>query len=287
VGTLCFSCHGELKQRIEKGKAHAPVSMGMCLSCHASHGSDNPGMTRRTGAAVCTGCHSIEKQGLVAKHQGFSLANANCVGCHDPHVSTTGTKGMLKAVPHRPFAQAKCADCHGTRKTGEPLAAAPEICFRCHEGQRSWLNEPVVHGPIKERRSCLSCHGAHTGNATAMLDREGQNLCFECHNRKAFQRRVVHAALENGCGTCHDAHAGKNKKLLTQDVESLCRQCHEDTSQHLHKVSGVKDPRTDEPLTCVSCHLPHSSDQDHLLTHEPTRELCIQCHDPSMRPKGE
>jgi predicted CXXCH cytochrome family protein len=55
-------------------------------------------------------------------------------------------------------------------------------------------------------------------------------------------------------------------------------------TKHFHKVEGVKDPRTGQALTCTGRHLPHSSDQPALLTHEPTRELCIQCHDPSMGP---
>jgi predicted CXXCH cytochrome family protein len=81
---------------------------------------------------------------------------------------------------------------------------------------------------------------------------------------------------------CHDPHSSKERGLLVKDTASLCQQCHEDMSKHTHPVSGRKDPRTGGPLTCTGCHVPHSSDQDHLLAYEPSRELCIQCHDPSM-----
>jgi predicted CXXCH cytochrome family protein len=144
----------------------------------------------------------------------------------------------------------------------------------------------VVHAPLQSRESCLSCHGAHAGQATGVLNRPSPDLCFTCHDRRPFQRKVVHGALESGCFNCHDPHSSNNKKLLTADVNTLCRQCHDDLSKHFHKVSGVNDPRTDSPITCVSCHLPHSSDQPSLLSHEPTRELCIQCHDPS-KPMGK
>ncbi|HUK62682.1 MAG TPA: cytochrome c3 family protein, partial [Dongiaceae bacterium] len=135
---------------------------------------------------------------------------------------------------------------------------------------------------LQSKESCLACHGPHVGAAAAVLQRGGEKLCFGCHDPKPFRLKNVHAALEQGCGTCHDPHSSTNKKLLSSDVNTLCQQCHDDMSKHFHKFSGVKDPRTDGPLTCVGCHLPHSSDQKALLAYEPTRELCVQCHDPSM-----
>ena len=47
-------------------------------------------------------------------------------------------------------------------------------------------------------------------------------------------------------------------------------------------IAGGRDPRTGRPLSCTGCHLPHTADQPSLLSHEPRRELCVQCHDPSM-----
>ena len=68
------------------------------------------------------------------------------------------------------------------------------------------------------------------------------------------------------------------------DVVELCHTCHNDMSKHFHPLSGRWDPRTGEPLTCIGCRRPHASDQETLLTHEPKRELCLQCHDPNMAP---
>jgi predicted CXXCH cytochrome family protein len=241
-------------------------------------------MTRRVGATLCTACHSLKKPGMELKHHGFALENATCTSCHDPHVGAQGKTGLLKPVAHLPFGQGKCVECHGQRKTGATTEGVPSLCFRCHEAQRAWLAAPVVHAPLQTRESCLACHAVHAGIASSVLNQPGEKLCFGCHDPKPFRLKNVHAALQQGCPTCHDPHGSKNKKLLTSDVESLCRTCHEDTSQHFHKISGIKDPRTDEPITCVSCHLPHSSDQVGLLAYDPKRELCIQCHDPSMAP---
>jgi predicted CXXCH cytochrome family protein len=177
-------------------------------------------------------------------------------------VGAQGRTGLLKPVAHLPFGQGKCSECHGARKTGATAEAVPELCTRCHEAARAWLTQPTVHAPLQDRRSCLLCHGSHAGTEGGMLNRAGEAFCFQCH----------------------DPHGAAQKKLLTSDVETLCRQCHEDTSKHFHKITGIKDPRTDEPMNCISCHLPHSSDQEGLLAYDPKRELCIQCHDPSMAP---
>jgi predicted CXXCH cytochrome family protein len=56
-------------------------------------------------------------------------------------------------------------------------------------------------------------------------------------------------------------------------------------SKHFHRVKGGTDPRTGEELNCTGCHRPHASDEVKLLSHEPKRELCLQCHDPTMAPK--
>jgi predicted CXXCH cytochrome family protein len=53
----------------------------------------------------------------------------------------------------------------------------------------------------------------------------------------------------------------------------------------MHKTpSDKKDSRTGKPLTCTGCHMPHGSEEKALLRAEPTRELCILCHDPTMPP---
>jgi len=222
----------------------------------------------------------------VAKHKGFTLAGADCAGCHDPHVGATATSKLLPAYSHRPFAQGKCAECHGARTTGATVAAAPDLCLRCHEPKRAWLSAAVVHAPLQGKASCLACHRPHASGSASLLDRPAESLCYTCHDRKPFQRKNVHAALQQGCLTCHDPHATSQKKLLLDGVDAVCKQCHGDTSKHFHKLEGLKDPRTGEAMTCVGCHLPHSSDEKALMAYEPTRELCIQCHDPTMgKPK--
>jgi predicted CXXCH cytochrome family protein len=42
--------------------------------------------------------------------------------------------------------------------------------------------------------------------------------------------------------------------------------------------AGVKDPRTNETLTCLSCHDPHGTQFASFVPFSKERELCIQCH---------
>ncbi len=283
---LCASCHQELTKRIAQGSPHAPVARGQCLKCHASHGSSNAGMLVTAGSALCASCHRLDTPAITSKHRGFTLAKASCVSCHDPHVQPEGKKGLLKPALHSPFARGQCEKCHGTSTTGAVIQKGGELCISCHESSRAWAKKPIVHAPFKTETGCLSCHGPHAGSATPVLISQETKLCFTCHDARMVQGKVVHPPVRDGCTDCHDPHSSNAKKLLTQDVDSLCRTCHDDMGKHFHPVSRGTDPRTGEPLTCVGCHRPHASDEERLLTHEPKRALCLQCHDPSMQKLG-
>jgi predicted CXXCH cytochrome family protein len=67
--------------------------------------------------------------------------------------------------------------------------------------------------------------------------------------------------------------------LSDAPLNELCATCHEDAESHAHPVgSEYKDPRNGRPLTCASCHEPHSSDHEYMLTFDFRRNLCVQCH---------
>jgi predicted CXXCH cytochrome family protein len=141
----------------------------------------------------------------------------------------------------------------------------------------------VVHGAVRSEAECLTCHTPHAANAPQLLRRAQPELCFGCHDRKAFAGAVTHKALEKGCTTCHEAHGSDGRWLLKKAVPVLCLDCHGDMSKHFHPTSSRKpDPRTGQVFNCLSCHRPHASDVEGLLLAEPKRELCILCHDPSL-----
>ena len=284
---LCATCHTELAQRIREGSPHPPAAMGMCLTCHASHGSSNAGMARREGAALCLTCHAAGKPSMVAKHPGMSLETVRCVSCHDPHVQRKGARGLFRPSQHLPFARGECRSCHTSTGAAATLVPGQELCFRCHEQGKAWMARATVHAALKSDRQCLACHEPHGGAARPLLRRDGDQLCFTCHEAKAFDGRVKHAALEQGCTACHDPHASEGPKLVEKDIPALCQTCHTDMSKHFHPTARGTDPRSGGPLVCTSCHRPHASEENALLTHEPKRELCIECHDPTMAPRAK
>jgi predicted CXXCH cytochrome family protein len=287
-GELCGTCHGDLLERIQTGDAHAPAAMGLCLTCHTSHGSEFDGMTRREGAALCGGCHSPEKPELTAKHPGMALAEVNCSSCHDPHSQQKGNKGLLGPALHYPFAQGVCESCHTRTGSSELVAHGSELCLTCHDSFSGVLKREHVHTPLQGGVECVACHNPHAGAAAPALRKAPDGLCFQCHDRRMMEGSVQHAAMESGCLACHSPHATEEVSLLKEKTETVCQNCHRDLTQHLHSTSSetAKDPRTGERFTCTGCHRPHAAEREALLTHDPTRPLCVQCHGDNMMGGG-
>jgi predicted CXXCH cytochrome family protein len=81
------------------------------------------------------------------------------------------------------------------------------------------------------------------------------------------------------CSACHAGHASDQKPLLKAARADLCLTCHKQHSEFSHPFGpNVIDPRTKEAMTCLSCHAPHGTPHVSLLTENPQRALCVQCH---------
>jgi predicted CXXCH cytochrome family protein len=145
----------------------------------------------------------------------------------------------------------------------------------------------VAHAAVTSERSCLACHSPHGGQVAALLS--GQDLvqtCNACHDRNLFAGAVKHP--EQSCDTCHDVHGSATPGILKAPQSELCSTCHDASKTHVHPIQGpVKDPRTGTALQCSSCHAPHSSAFERLLTHDKKRALCVQCHlGPNLEVRG-
>jgi predicted CXXCH cytochrome family protein len=60
---------------------------------------------------------------------------------------------------------------------------------------------------------------------------------------------------------CHGSHKSVSPKLLLDSGDQLCLNCH--NGQDIYATTYHSDALTS---ACVSCHNPHGSDQEHLLT---------------------
>jgi predicted CXXCH cytochrome family protein len=158
------------------------------------------------------------------------------------------------------------------------LSASAEIdCLQCHEDLTKGKS---VHAAVS--MGCTTCHAAvdardvphkMTNKNAKGLSADQPDLCFDCHDRSLFSKKLVHPAIGMGCTSCHNPHASKNAKLLTSEPPDLCYACHDKgmfTKKNVHPPVAAGQ--------CTTCHTPHSSDMDSLLE-KPVNELCGDCHD--------
>ena len=199
-----------------------------------------------------------------------------CLDCH-PKMAEKFTAGKA----HEPLE--KCGKCHRPHGLvgGVYLRKPPPaLCYQCHAELARKLQAIAPakrHAPVATG-NCGACHDPHNAPGEGLLKKNGEQLCFECHQAEEFERKIRHQPLEKGCGTCHQPHAGKFPGLLESSPDELCRRCHDTEDQGFRKRHG------DYPVAghCLNCHEVHSADNPGLLkavTHNPVKELaCGDCH---------
>ena len=159
---------------------------------------------------------------------------------------------------------------------GTPYAKEVD-CLSCHEAVAKGKD---VHPAVG--MGCTACHTGvdaaevphkMTGTVAKGLSADQPDLCYGCHDKTKFTRKVVHPALAMGCTACHNPHASKNEKLLNAELPDLCFTCHDKTKfsgKFIHAPVGIG--------MCTACHDPHSSPNPKLLVSEPP-DLCFTCHE--------
>lgn len=169
-------------------------------------------------------------------------------------------------------------------------------CLKCH---LNYDRGKSVHPAVA--MGCDSCHTAidasvipHrlTTKIPKGLSAEQPDLCYGCHDKGMFTKRVVHPALAMGCTVCHNPHVSNAASLLVDPVGRLCASCHETQSSGKHVLAELS-PGDDHPLhsrtdpadtrrelSCISCHNPHSSDGAMLFVNgaDSPAGLCSLCH---------
>jgi predicted CXXCH cytochrome family protein len=279
---LCLTCHTVLKDQLGKGDVHAPVKQGKCLACHLPHAGQNPALLVAQRSELCARCHNLKSPAIATAHHGFDMTNVNCQNCHAAHVGQKGSKGLLLPKSHQPFVSRNCAQCHQPTGKHELIAEGRKLCESCHKKFDHSMTKAVVHPPVAEDNGCVKCHSPHVGFTKNLLKKDGPPTCLTCHDNREFTGAIKHKVAFENCANCHEPHSGDYKYLLdTPDIMGLCLKCHPDaTKTHYHPMTKATiDPRTKQPINCVSCHSPHSSDFESLLIADKNRKLCVTCHD--------
>jgi predicted CXXCH cytochrome family protein len=176
-----------------------------------------------------------------------------------------------------------------------------EECATCHEAITKDFRTATharlkAHGDNAKNMGCESCHGPGSlhvssggGPKTIINPRKDPETCFQCHLevRAKFQLPHHHPVLEGriSCVDCHNPHKGSAIKgggtSLPQSIKGggiallsqneTCFQCHSaQRGPFVFEHEAVREG-------CVSCHSPHGSVNQRLLT-ERSAQLCLKCH---------
>jgi predicted CXXCH cytochrome family protein len=232
---------------------------------------------------LCLNCHDVRTASLQRAHQGFPLTGVDCASCHNPHGSNQ--PNLVRNNTHKTFGA--CARCHQATgaKPKTLLATSPALCFRCHGDKKAEVSAKTgVHAAAQG--DCTDCHTPHVSDEKGLVKgNKERTVCLSCHDelRATLERsKSIHPLKAAGgrCTACHRPHSSPEGHLLAQPIGNLCLGCHKTHTQFSHPIGkGIIDPNTGKDMTCLSCHSPHGTDQDHVLLGNPARALCIRCHD--------
>lgn len=204
-----------------------------------------------------------------AEHPVKLEKDADCATCHEDK-----TKG--KAV-HSAIAMG-CTTCHEVKTEGETtnvnfVSPKNELCFTCHEKSK----DPVLHGPYGKGQ-CVDCHDPHTSEFPKQLKAQTNQLCLGCHG------------LDRGAKVSEDKKTvtlpwGTEMELGEYQAAPKVVLERGDRTGHpaaMHPVAGKNTlgKPTDPDITCLSCHVPHSSAAHNLMPPglQTDIDVCGRCH---------
>jgi predicted CXXCH cytochrome family protein len=278
---LCVDCHDPKDAGLQKAHQNQPFGTANCVECHDPHQSASPKLMRKFmhepfAEKSCETCHAPAKDGKVVLTQAD--AKSVCVTCHDDKAKLIDTA----KVPHA-GAAGDCTDCHSphaSNQPGLPKTDSVSICLGCHSDIDDLRKKPVHHQPAFAQ-GCATCHTPHGGDNDHLLRAQGNALCLECHGPDSVPQRLDAEHLLtifNGTVKLPDDYYKKNKVAILPLRFGLGHPV------EYHPVSDVMDPadqsKVKTPLSCLSCHQPHSSAQPDLLVKDQPNNMafCDNCH---------
>ena len=227
------------------------------------------------GADTCKTCHEEIYNGvgstahaqLMTGKKVMDQEGHGCESCHGPgsaHVEGGGDKTKIFSFKGATVKQvsARCQTCHA--------GSHPNF-------QRSAHAQADV--------SCITCHSPHHAKEQfGLLKEKTPQLCYQCHvDTKADFSRPFHHTVNEGliqCKDCHNVHDSYPKAAkLSSAQDQICLKCHTEKRgpwvfEHLPvKAEG-----------CTSCHVPHGSNNQRLLTRNNVNNMCLECHGLSTFP---
>jgi len=280
VPALCLDCHDVKNSDLQKAHANQPFEKTDCLTCHDPHQSDRPKLMQKFihppfAEKQCDLCHQPAKDGKVVLTQ--ASARELCVTCHDEQA-----KKIESAKVQHPGALGDCTDCHSPhagKSPGFPKPDAVNVCLNCHAERAEEGKKHVLHQPAFQQ-GCATCHEPHGGDRPKLLRAQGNALCLECHGPESAPQKIDGGllAIFGGKVRLPGDYYKKNKVMILPLKYGLGHPV------QYHPVSDVMNPtditKVKTPMSCLSCHQPHSSAKSGLLVkdQEENMAFCDTCH---------
>ncbi|MDJ0805455.1 MAG: DmsE family decaheme c-type cytochrome [Gammaproteobacteria bacterium] len=192
--TMCLQCHQGGSMLNWHDSLHE-IEEVPCSACHNSH-KPSKVMDRETEAEVCYECHNdIRAQTYQRSTHAIREGKVVCSDCHNSH----GSNGpaMLTQL------------------------SINDNCYECHAEKRGpYLWE---HYPVTE--DCSLCHRSHGSMHNFLLNKQGTNLCQQCHAQigpdgtghiRTFydawdkDAKRGRSFLGRNCANCHKVHGSNH-----------------------------------------------------------------------------
>jgi predicted CXXCH cytochrome family protein len=278
---LCLDCHDAKDATLVAAHKNQPFDKADCVTCHNPHESAQPKLLQTFvhmpfAAGQCDTCHQPAKDGKVVLTAATS--RELCLTCH-----ADKGKQIENAKVSHPGALGDCTDCHNPHAGRTPAFEKPDavnVCLNCHTDQAEQGKKHVLHQPAFGL-GCATCHEPHGGNNEHLLRAQGNALCLECHGPDSRPQKLEAENLLtifNGQVKLPGDYYQKNQ------VPLLPLKYGRGHPVEGHPVQDVLDPaditKVKTPLSCLTCHQPHSSAAAGLLVKDQVNNMafCDTCH---------
>lgn len=256
----CLTCHRDPLTHTIFDTKHAspadprsPFGQGQ-LQCESCHG---PGGNHARRVPKGEERPPVMRFG-VDSATPVSEQNNMCLACHE------GDAGFgWHGGPHDDN-EVACADCHSSHATRDPVlstATEPEVCYACHQRQRTASLKPYKHPLRAGKMSCTGCHSPHGATTELQLVRQTINdTCYQCHAEKRGPFLWEHAPVAEDCSLCHTSHGSNHPGMLTQRGPLLCQSCHSQAGHPSIAYDADSLPAGAPPSkfllgqNCLNCH---------------------------------
>jgi DmsE family decaheme c-type cytochrome len=229
----CTRCHDEsekypvLSIAQTRHGVRADARTPSCTSCHGASEKHLGGAVG--GAKERPSPDVIFRKGVYPPADVAVRADA-CLSCHKGgnRLHWTGSQHQAKDMA--------CNSCHQVHTKKDRVIAKDsqaEVCFTCHQTQRSETHRVSTHPIQAGKVGCSDCHNPHGSEGPKLMkDITVRDTCFNCHAEKRGPFLWEHPSAMDDCMNCHTPHGSTNAPLLKARSPWLCQGCHGDGAPH-------------------------------------------------------